>query len=130
MNQPNEEKKGIWKYIPTGIPCLVIVIGLFCYIGAEMGVANMLNTIMKTGHDLLLNTVFYLMSICVITGAIGRLFVEFGVVKLLEKLLVYLYKRFKQIIDLFYNVILGFSKSLLKFFKKSHYSALNPFISS
>lgn len=52
-----------------------------------MGVPNMLNTIMKTAHDLLLNTVFYLMGICVITGAIGRLFVEFGVVSLLERLL-------------------------------------------
>lgn len=47
----------------------------------------MLNTIMKTAHDLLLNTVFYLMSICVITGAIGRVFVEFGVVTLLERTL-------------------------------------------
>ena len=47
----------------------------------------MLNTIMKTAHDLLLNTVFYLMGICVITGALGRLFVEFGVVNLLEKML-------------------------------------------
>ena len=47
----------------------------------------MLNTIMNTAHDLLLNTVFYLMAICVITGAIGKIFLEFGVVKLLEKLL-------------------------------------------
>ncbi len=47
----------------------------------------MLNTVMNTAHDLLLNTVFYLMAICVITGAIGRLFVEFGVVSLLEKML-------------------------------------------
>jgi hypothetical protein len=52
-----------------------------------MGVAQMLNTIMHTAHDLLLNTVFYLMGICVITGALGRIFVEFGVVKLLEKIL-------------------------------------------
>ncbi len=81
------KKFNLWKYIPTGIPCLVVVIGLFAYIGSVMGLPNMLNTIMKTGHDLLLNTVFYLMSICVITGAIGRLFVEFGVVKLLETLL-------------------------------------------
>ncbi len=86
MNTENK-KFSIWKYIPTGIPCLVIVIALFWYIGSKMGMANMLNTIMKTGHDLLLNTVFYLMAICVITGAIGRLFVEFGVVKLLERLL-------------------------------------------
>ena len=55
--------------------------------GSKMGAANMLNTIMKTAHDLLLNTCFYLMAICVITGAIGKLFVEFGVVDMLEKLL-------------------------------------------
>ncbi len=75
------------RYIPTGVPCLVIVIGIFGYIGSIMGVPNMLNTLMNTAYQLLLNTVFYLMGICVVTGAIGRLFVEFGVVKLVEKLL-------------------------------------------
>lgn len=83
----SNKKVGIWKYIPDGIPCLVIVFALFAYIGSQMGVPQMLNTIMKTSHDLLLNTCFYLMAICVITGAIGKLFVEFGVVKLLERLL-------------------------------------------
>ena len=73
--------------ILSGITCLAIVILLFGYIGHEMGVANMLNTIMKTAHDLLLNTVFYLMGICVITGALGKLFVEFKVVNLIEMLL-------------------------------------------
>ena len=76
-----------WKLIPSGILCLVIVFGLFGYLGYVMGTPNMLNTIMNTAHDLLLNTVFYLMAICVITGAIGRIFMEFGVVTLLEKLL-------------------------------------------
>lgn len=71
----------------TGIPCLLIVGAIFTYIGSVMGASNMLNTIMKTAHDLLLNTVFYLMGICVITGALGKLFVEFGVVSLIEKLL-------------------------------------------
>ena len=73
--------------IPAGIICLVIVFGMFTYIGSIMGTPNMLNTIMNTAHDLLLNTVFYLMAICVITGAIGRIFTEFGVVKLLERML-------------------------------------------
>lgn len=77
----------VWQAIPSGIVCLCVIFALFGYIGSIMGVPNMLNTIMKTAHDLLLNTVFYLMGICVITGAIGRLFVEFGVVSLLEKLL-------------------------------------------
>ena len=71
----------------SAIVCLTIVIGLFTYMGIVMGAANMLNTIMHTAHDLLLNTVFYLMGICVITGALGKLFVEFGVVDLVEKLL-------------------------------------------
>ena len=69
------------------ILCLLAVIGLFTYLAWVMGLANALNTIMSTAHDLLLNTVFYLMGICVITSAIGRLFVDFGVVTLLEKLL-------------------------------------------
>lgn len=75
------------RVIPSGIICLVIVFGLFGYLGYKMGTPNMLNTVMNTAHDLLLNTVFYLMAICVITGALGKIFVEFGVVNLLEKLL-------------------------------------------
>lgn len=71
----------------NGVVCLVIVIGFFAYLGVSMGMANMLNTVMKTAHDLLINTVFYLMSICVLMGALSRLFAEFGVVSLLEKLL-------------------------------------------
>ena len=71
----------------SGIICLSIVATLFSFIGYQMGVAHMLNTIMHTAHDLLLNTVFYLMGICVLTGAIGKLFVEFGVVDLLEMIL-------------------------------------------
>lgn len=77
----------LYDKIPGGILCLIIVFGIFAYLGSQMGTPNMLNTIMKTAHDLLLNTVFYLMAICVITGAIGRLFVEFGVVEILERLL-------------------------------------------
>ena len=79
--------KGIGRFIPAGVPCLLVVGGLFTWIGSVMGTSNMLNTIMKTAHDLLLNTVFYLMAICVITGALSKIFVEFGVVTLLEKLL-------------------------------------------
>ena len=77
----------LYKKIPGGIFCLIVVFGFFAYLASVMGTPNMLNTIMNTAHDLLLNTVFYLMAICVITGALGRIFVEFGVVSLLEKLL-------------------------------------------
>ena len=80
-------KKKLFGWIPAGVICLAVFFLLFGYLGYKMGAANMLNTIMKTSHDLLLNTVFYLMAICVVTGAIGKIFVEFGVVKMLEKLL-------------------------------------------
>ena len=79
--------KKSFGWIPAGVVCLAIFFLIFGYLASQMGTANMLNTIMKTSHDLLLNTVFYLMAICVITGAIGKIFVEFGVVKMLEKLL-------------------------------------------
>lgn len=83
----NKTKKKSSSPALNGVICLVIVIGFFTYLGVSMGMANMLNTVMKTAHDLLINTVFYLMSICVLMGALSRLFAEFGVVFILEKLL-------------------------------------------
>ena len=79
-----KQKQGL---IPNGVTCLLIMVVFFGYVGYTMGVPNMLNTIMKTAHDLLLNTVFYLMGICVLMGAVSKIFVEFGVVSLMEKLL-------------------------------------------
>lgn len=80
-----KSKKGTSAW--SGLICLLVVFGLFAFLGQGMGMANMLKTMMNTAHDLLLNTVFYLMALCVLTGAIGRIFVEFGVVKLIEKIL-------------------------------------------
>lgn len=73
--------------LPKGLVCLLLISALFAYMACVMGLANMLNTMMSTAHDLLLNTVFYLMAICVLTGGLGKIFVEFGVVDLLQKLL-------------------------------------------
>lgn len=85
---PAKKKAGsTTRTVISGITCLTCVFALFYYLGVNMGVAQMLKTLMNTAHDLLLNTVFYLMGVCVLTGAIGRLFVEFGVVKLLEIIL-------------------------------------------
>lgn len=71
---------------------LFVFFGIFGYLGHVMGVANLLNTIMKTAHDLLMNTVFYIMGITVIAGALGKLLIEFGVVRLLEIILAPLMK--------------------------------------
>lgn len=75
------------KWWPKGLTCLIVLTVVFGYLGVKMGAANMMNTLMHTAHDLLLNTVFYLMAICVLTGALGKILLEFGVVSLLEKLL-------------------------------------------
>ena len=52
-----------------------------------MGGGNLVKTVMNTAHHLLLNTVFYLMGITVLTGALSKLMAEFGVVNLLERIL-------------------------------------------
>ena len=66
---------------------LAVFVAVFIPLGYRMGSGNMLNTIMNTAHNLLLNTVFYLMGITVLTGALSKLMSEFGVVSLLERIL-------------------------------------------
>jgi len=65
---------------------LAIFLGIFCSIGSVMGAANMLSTMMNTAYALLLETVFYIMAIAVLAGAVSALFSEFGVVDLINKL--------------------------------------------
>ena len=66
---------------------LIVFFGVFGAVGYIMGVPNMLNTLMSTSYSLLMETVFYLMGITVLSGALGKLLIEFGVVRLLEILL-------------------------------------------
>ncbi len=66
---------------------LGIFLGFFILVGSQMGMANMLNTMMNTAFDLLINTVFYILAIAVLAGAISGLFSEFGVISLFNKLL-------------------------------------------
>ena len=66
---------------------LILFFGFFIGLSIKMTLPNMLNTFMNTAYKLLIDTVFYIMAITVMTGAISKLFVEFGVVVLLEKML-------------------------------------------
>lgn len=81
-----ESKSGGKTYL-KGIVCLMWVFVIFGAIAYKMGVAPMMKTMMATAHDLLLNTCFFLMAVCVLTGALGRILVEFGVVDMLQKIL-------------------------------------------
>ena len=66
---------------------LALFLGFFVALCMKMGTVNMFNTMMNTAFDLLINTVFYIMAIAVLAGAISALFSEFGVISLLNKLL-------------------------------------------
>ena len=66
---------------------LFLLIGGFVVLGNTMGVANLFNTIMNTAHDLLINTVFFIMAISVVAGSISAIFTEFGGVNLLNKVI-------------------------------------------
>jgi ABC-type cobalt transport system substrate-binding protein len=66
---------------------LVCFFGFFGFLAYKMTLPHMLNTFMQTAYHLLLETVFYIMAICVLMGAISKMFTEFGVVRLLENML-------------------------------------------
>ncbi len=79
--------KFITKRSIEALVFLAIFLGVFSYIGNIMGLPNMLNTIMQTSYSLLMETVLYIMGITVLSGALGKLLTEFGVVRLLEVIL-------------------------------------------
>ncbi|MBQ5567495.1 MAG: hypothetical protein IIT35_06525, partial [Oscillospiraceae bacterium] len=66
---------------------LAVFILCFGAIGSRMGAVNMLNTLMNTAYALLVDTVLYIMAIAVLAGALSALLTEFGVVSLINKLL-------------------------------------------
>lgn len=65
---------------------IAIFLGVFIYIASIMGVGIMFKVIMNTAHDLLLNTVFLIMAMAVLSGALSSLLSEFGVIALLNKI--------------------------------------------
>ena len=67
--------------------CLIVLIGSCTAMAHIMGPVNMINTIMGTAHDLLLNTVFFIMGVAVLAGALSEILSEFGVISLINKLL-------------------------------------------
>lgn len=64
-----------------------VFFGIFIVLGNIMGAANMLNTLMNTAYQLLMDTVFYIMAIAVVAGAVSALLSEFGVIALVNQIL-------------------------------------------
>ena len=65
---------------------LFIFVGGFAWVGHIMGVGNMFKTMMNTAHALLLETVFLIMAMAVLAGAISGLLSEFGVIALVNRI--------------------------------------------
>lgn len=75
-------KKAVSK---EGYICLFLVVAAIVGLGHKMGIANMFNTLLNTAYDLLMNTVFYIMAIAVIAGALSGILSEFGGVAIINK---------------------------------------------
>lgn len=87
VNSENLNEKKKVKAVSTETFVFIGVLLLsFGYIGSKMGVGLMFKSIMNTAHDLLLNTVFLIMALAVLAGALSSLLSEFGVISLLNKL--------------------------------------------
>lgn len=87
------ERKPIFSF--ESFVFLFFLIIFFWLFISTMGSANFFKTLMATAHDLLLNTVFFIMAVAVLTGAFAALLNEFGIVHwihmLLDKLMKPLY---------------------------------------
>jgi hypothetical protein len=66
---------------------LAVVGVLFTVFSWKMGLANTFGTMMATAHDLLLNTVLFLMAVIIIAGAFTSFISEFGIVSIANRLL-------------------------------------------
>lgn len=85
MNKDTKKRKVKSVSLETFI-FLAILIGGFVYIANIMGAGIMFKVLMNTAHDLLLNTVFLIMSMAVLAGALSSLLSEFGVISLLNEI--------------------------------------------
>ncbi len=68
-----------------GIITLSVFLVFFIVLGSKMGLINGVNTLLNTAYDLLMSTVFYIMAIAVVAGAIAGILTEFGVIAIANK---------------------------------------------
>ena len=91
MSRDNNDRRKDKKIVKKAISMETFVfLGIFFLIfglmAHKMGTPLMFKTMMATAHDLLLNTVFFIMSMAVIAGAISALLSEFGAIALINKI--------------------------------------------
>lgn len=88
MVEGKKVEKKIVKAITTETIVALIVVGTcFGIFAWQMGLANMFKTMMGTAHDLMLNTVLFLMGVIILAGAFTSLISEFGIVSIANRVL-------------------------------------------
>jgi hypothetical protein len=85
--EPAQGKKVVKAVTLETMVALVIIAAVFALFAWRMGLANMFGTMMATAHDLMLNTVFFLMAVIILAGAFTSLISEFGIVSIANRIL-------------------------------------------
>ena len=85
--EPVAGKKIVKAITLETIVALLVIGAVFGVFAWRMGLANMFGTMMATAHDLMLNTVFFLMGVIILAGAFTSLISEFGIVSIANRIL-------------------------------------------
>ncbi|MGX9754756.1 CD0519/CD1768 family membrane protein [Clostridioides difficile] len=85
MEKLSDKKRVKAVSMETFVFILLLAVG-FGYVGSIMGAGMMFKVIMSTAHALLLDTVFLIMAMAVLAGALSALLSEFGVISLVNKI--------------------------------------------
>ncbi len=83
-----QTERRIVKAVTTETVVALVVVGVLLALFAwKMGLAFMFKTMMATAHDLILNTVLFLMAVIILAGAFTSFISEFGIVSIANRLL-------------------------------------------
>ena len=85
--EPVAGKKIVKAITLETIVALLVIGAVFGVFAWRMGLANLFGTMMATAHDLMLNTVFFLMGVIILAGAFTSLISEFGIVSIANRVL-------------------------------------------
>lgn len=117
---------------------LIAIITLYVgFLSVNMGLPNFFSVIMNTAYSLLIDAALYILAISVVMGAFGNVLMEFGIVKLLNKVFAPLMKplynlpgaSFLGIMTSYLSdnpaiIVLANDKKYIKFFKKEQVPCL------
>lgn len=85
--QEQADRKIVKAITTETMVALAVIVAVFTIFAWRMGVAFTFKTAMATAHDLILNTVLFLMGVIILAGAFTSLVSEFGVVSVANRIL-------------------------------------------